>query len=171
MILLDKLSYMLNSNINKMEDKKSYTFSMPINTEIQLVCKYKSGHELAKVYMAPITFEQELILRRGGGCDLKINNKTINIYKKDIYCFGEFLIDSSEEIDAIEALPWFEDAKSPGAWIPSNYDYNTHTCVSDINRYRFVQTWHPYNVVQYKYACLGKPERIILFSKMEKWKD
>ena len=58
-----------------MEEKKIYTINMPINTEIQLLCKVKSRGSNNKIYMAPITEEQEVLIRKNCEINIDVNNQ------------------------------------------------------------------------------------------------
>lgn len=153
-----------------MEEKKIYTINMPINTEIQLLCKVKSKGSINKIYMAPITEEQEVLIRKSCEINIEVNNNVYKVNPNRVWCFGKIDLTDKHDIDGIESFDWFDDTVN-GVYIPSDYDYNTHTCSSPLPQYRFYETWHNINIVRYKHACLGKPERIVIFSRFDKWKD
>lgn len=118
--------------------------------------------------MAPITQELEdtidAVLQKRGNFTLIIGKTVFDIPAKNICFYGDVdFTDDSEDLEQISEANWLNSIKI-GVKIPSNYDYETHTCKSDLEKYyKYHETFNPALVVQYKHGMLGKPKKVIIF--------
>ena len=118
----------------------------------------------ANIIMTWINEEEKKRIKSGLTTVLVRNNVVFKVNIVDVYCYGK--VDLSTESDDyydIDEFNWFNSREVHPASIPANYDYNTHTCKSNTKRYKTYDTTSPARLVQYYHACLGKPERIVIF--------
>lgn len=145
---------------------------MPIFKDYQIIlCRTTDFHKQSRIIMIPITEEEEVEI------DAKLNREKadvifekqcgklkVAIKPRDIQFYGEIdFSDTSEDLDEIDKAKWFESLEEGSVPVPSDYDYNTHCCYSPINKFRYTETFYPSILVRYKHACLGKPERVVIF--------
>lgn len=114
--------------------------------------------------MTHLNEKEEKSLDDAGVVKLKRGSLTFNVFKKDVYCYGE--IDYNKGSDDYETLSnqdWFIDCDMQGVMVPSNYDYENNIIVSDIKGGRWYDTVKTEIVAQFKHGQLGKPKRSIIF--------
>lgn len=99
---------------------------------------------------------------------LKRGDKTFDITSNQIYCYGELDFTKEEDNKAIENFKFTNHLEGVGKKIPSNYDYESHTCIAPTRRYKWTETWSPLVLVKFAHGSLGKPERIVLFNYIKK---
>ena len=137
---------------------------MPIMTDALVIsCRSISKTEKEVILIAAITEEQEKELDKGF-LKYKDSKSTFNIDSscKPIYGPIDFTT-GSDDYNVIETMNWLDHLTSIGIIVPSDYNYEEHCCYSPYKRPRYYDTTNPAIVAQYKYACLGKPERVCIF--------
>lgn len=139
---------------------------MPITQNYRILSSDRMSNKPNKNYLTYITEEEEnkidnlrdevFVLERG--------DRTFKIRKRQIYGYGE--IDFNKEEDAILVEKFkFLDSYILGVPYPSNYDYETHTCLSPKRKVMWTETVSPLNIIKYAHASLNKPKRVIIFNQ------
>ena len=139
---------------------------MPImNTALVISCRSISKLEKEVILIAPITEEQEKSLDKGflrykdSECTFDIDASCKPIYGPIDFTTG------SDDYQVLETMNWLDHLTGIGIVVPSDYNYEEHCCYSPLKTARYYDTTNPAVVAQYKYACLGKPERVCIFRK------
>lgn len=142
---------------------------MPIFTEYQvIICHTISIHRQERILMIPINEEEELLLDKGKTLNIDRGKLRLSIAPKDVQFYGEIdFTEGSDDLEEIDTAKWFVNPSIPNVCIPSDYDYKTHTCNSPLKAYRWYDTCSPAKIVKYKHACLGKPERVLIFKYID----
>lgn len=145
-----------------MEGINKYTSNCLKNREFMYIARPSDNNGL-KVVIMPITKEQEEELD---------NNKILHInsfvIKPDLcYAYGNIdLSPDSDILDKIVNAKWFDNVYV-NQFMLSEYDYKTHTVTSDKKGGRWYETDNPKIYLPYLYACINKPERIVIFKDIE----
>lgn len=139
---------------------------MPIYTEYQtIICHTRNGKKYDTVMMTYLSEDEEISLDKGEILEVTRGKHHFTIGDNNVYCYG--VIDftkGSSDMQAIEyEMNWLNYLHAVGIHIPSDYDFENHVCRSPFRYYRYTETWSPSQLAQYKYACLGKPERCVIF--------
>lgn len=112
--------------------------------------------------------EEKIDKLKYGVLNLERGDKTFNIEAKDVYCYGEVDLEDEETLDTIDSFKFLNYLEFGGLRIPSRYNYRNHTCRSPRNKILWTETWTPSDIVLIAHGSLGKPERVVLFSKIIK---
>lgn len=137
---------------------------MPVRGKYQ-VLSYRislyAKNKVMDVVMVPISDDVDSSLDRGMTVKLKCDDKTFSVSSDNIYCYGkiDFAPGSDDCLFMENVLPELDKPVD----IPTDYDYEHHVCRSPVNRYRSIQTMDIIKVARYKYAMLGKPNKIAIF--------
>lgn len=139
---------------------------MPIFTSYQIITsRILDCHTKHCIIIAPITEEQELELDNAKPIDFNFPNKTIRISSNDVIFYGNIDFNNgSEDMETLSEVNWLSNFIEKGICIPADYNYDEHVCYSPLPSYRYTQTFRPEVLTKYKYACLGKPDRCIIFN-------
>ena len=92
-------------------------------------------------------------------------NKKFSVTIRDIYCYGEVDFNDKNILNQIENFNFLDFLENSGVHIFSNYDYNTHSCISDKKYLLHTETWSPAMLAKMAHGYLGKPARILLFNQ------
>lgn len=92
-------------------------------------------------------------------------NKEFSVSIKDIYCYGEVDFNDDNTLNQIENFKFLDFLEGNGVHIFSNYDYNTHSCMSDKKYLLHTETWSPAFLAKMAHGYLNKPARILLFNQ------
>lgn len=130
-----------------------------------MCCRSISKSERELIIIIPISEVEELKLDKGI-LVTKRNKFTFTIDKSNVICYGEIdFHTNSDDFYTIEGMNWLDHLTALGISVPSDYDYEEHTCYSPINHVRTYDTTNPAIVAQYFHARLGKPERCCIFKE------
>lgn len=144
----------LRTNIIKMPLVKDY---------VSIVCK-KEKTLTTGIIMTYITDEDEKTLDAHNNLSLKRGNTIFKIPPENVYCYGNIDLNrNTEDYDVISTFNWLDHLSIRGICVPSNYDYKTHTCKSNLRVPRWYDTTKPEVVTQYCHGLLNKPEKIVIF--------
>ena len=138
---------------------------MPIWKDYHILNRRKDNNKnLIIVCMTYLTDEEERVLDKNKVLEIIRGNDKFTINPNNVYCYGSVdLHTNSNDYEIIEDFDFLDYLVDVGLKIYSDYDYETHTCKSPINRLRWTETWNPAEIVQYAHGVLGKPEKIVLF--------
>ncbi len=143
---------------------------LPIYQNYHILAKHITQQEKKFIVMAPITEEEEEIID-----DLTFNsislvrgNKTFNISRKNVYCYGEVDFNDEDTLKKIDRFGFLDFLREKGVPVVSNYEYETHSCYSNKPFYLHSETWSPAELSKIIHGFLGKPKRIILFYYINK---
>lgn len=105
---------------------------------------------------------ETITIKRPSGCADE-HDVYFVINPKDCYGYGDLKFDgSNNDLKDIEILDWFRKYYVK-IFVPSEYDYNTHTVTSDLRTGRWFDTSNPKTFLPYMYACLDKPDKVVIF--------
>lgn len=138
---------------------------MPITPEYRILCNNGDIGRGCQIVMTYISEHEEnqldnlsdkiLVLERG--------DKTFNIQMHRVYCYGKVDFNNDDDLNIIENFNFLNHLGAVGVHIYADYDYESHTCSSPTNHYKWTETWSPSHLARYAHGCLNKPERIVLF--------
>lgn len=118
-----------------------------------------------RVMMMAITEEDEKELDCGRSLSLVRGKLQFIIHPDLCYAYGPLnLAPGSKDLDYIEEAKWFNSFEIR-QFLFSDYDYETHTLDSDIPSGRWYSSSNVKSYLPYLYACLNKPERIVIFKE------
>lgn len=130
------------------------------------------GKLFTTYYMMEITEEQENLIDRKRPIILNVPNKgKITIENNNIIFYGQIDISSTgEDYELLKNNKTIvnQEIFGGGKWLPSGYNYDTHTSLSDTKFLKIYQTWNAAEIVQYGHGCIGKPKRTIIFKIVSK---
>lgn len=113
--------------------------------------------EISEAEEKQLDSSKSLLLKRGG----------LSFHIEPDFClaYGELdLSPNSNDVIAMNDSNW-DSRLYIRHFIPSNYDYNTHSFMSDLKRGRWYDTDRPIIYVPYLYACINKPKRVCIFKE------
>lgn len=123
------------------------------------------GNGNIRVVMLEISENEEKELDAGKSLSLERGGLYFTVDPYLCFAYGEFdLSPNSNDVDKIDKANWF-GRFTVRQFIPSEYDYETHTVTSDIKGGRWYDTDYVKTYIPYLYACLGKPKRICIFKE------
>lgn len=138
--------------------------------DYQIIDSHFDNRLRRDIIITYITKDEEDKLDSGRTLIIKRGDKQFKITSKDYYCYGS--IDFNTGSDDYNTLASFKLIKlrdgMRGFYIPSNYNYNTHSATSDRPKGRWYDTLKSEKVCQYLHGVLGKPEKTIIFKQIVK---
>lgn len=143
-----------------------FIIPMPIFKEYQtIVRKDLGGNTKIRVMMSYLTQEEENLIDANKTIHIKRGELTFDLSPKDIEFYGD--VDFSYESDdyyRVDDTTWISSLSDiTPIPIPSKYNYKEHTCKSPKPQYLWTETYSPARVAQYRHACLGKPNKVVIF--------
>ena len=117
------------------------------------------------VNITGITEEQELALDNGKHIELRRDGLVYNVNPKKVFCYGNIdFHTNSEDFETLNTFDWLDDSKDP-CYLPTMYNYDKHCgyAKDKIHGWLWTETYDNARVAQWKHACIGKPERSIIF--------
>lgn len=134
-------------------------------SHITLVRNGVEKNGTTRVTMLEITEEQEASLINNENVTITINDMIYTINPNLCYIYGEVdFSPNSAMLNEITKYNWFE-RYYVRHFIPSKYDYKTHTIVSNIKGGRWFDTDNIKTYLPFLYACIGKPKRVAIFKE------
>lgn len=76
--------------------------------------------------------------------------------------------DDYEKLKENQNLLEFAQSLDKGIYIHQNYDYDSNTCTTDINRIKDMESFDVPRIIQQHFGMLGKPSIVILFKQVHK---
>lgn len=142
----------------------TFTFPLLVREDYySIICNEVNGKKQS-IVMTGITEDEEAALDANLPIDIERGNLKFHISPSDIQAYGEIdFTDKGDDLDYFVNMNWFKQVIWVGFSIPSNYDYETHTCTNDKNFIRYFDTKRPELVVQYVHGVLNKPKRTLIF--------
>lgn len=145
---------------------------MPISKDYQTVIYHtnmtnKEGRptEQVRILMAPITEKEEALLDKGKAFTIHRGDLSFNLTSDNVFAYGEVdFHKDTEDYENIGSLISYRDM----VHLPSNYDYDTHTCKTKTKRYQTYETDNIGAMAQYAHGRLGKPKRVVIFKLITK---
>ena len=121
------------------------------------------GNGNIKIVMISITEEQEKQLDSGKSLSLTRGGLSFNIEPDFCLGYGELdLSPNSNDCIKIDKGDW-DKRLYIRHFMPSEYDYPTHSVTSDIKGGRWYDTSRALTYLPYLYACMNKPKRVCIF--------
>lgn len=122
-----------------------------------ILCRIKVMGELVYTVMRPITEEQEKEID-DNEC-LELNG---NVIPKDkIYCYGEFNVNSEEDLKIIERFNIINMDSSNLVY--SNFDFDTGEVTFEGRVPLVYDCYTPIKWFKHNFTLIGKPNRIIIY--------
>ena len=119
------------------------------------------------IIMIPITEDDEKQLDKGSLHIIKGDQEFVILPDK-IICYGKIdFSNNSEDLDTISNMNWLDHLILRGVTVPSDYNYEEHSCCPPGKYIRYYDTTNPAVIVKYAHACLGKPERCCIFKQIK----
>ena len=85
-----------------------------------------------------------------------------------VYCYGD--VNFGKNSSDMNTIAKFDFSYDRGLFVPANYNYETHTAMSDIDKYKMYDTTDIATIVRYAHGCLNKPKKVIIFKNViKKW--
>ena len=139
---------------------------MPIFTDYQIIVSRTIDlHTKHCIIMAPITEEQEIQIDKAETVRIETPKVVFSVVPNRVIFYGNIdFKEGSDDMYTLAEVNWLANFIERGICIPADYNYEDHCCNSPLPSHRYTQTFRPEAITKYKYACLGKPERIIIFN-------
>lgn len=145
---------MQNSNLE-------HTIQMPIFDRNYYVIDRGNDRDKA-IILAKITDLEESRIDEGKTIVITIEGRDYEIEPKQLICYGDVNLNTgSEDYNTVDKFDVIDEPIE----MPVNYDFTTHTCKSNVKRYKTAETTSAAKVIQYAYGCLGKPKKIVIFKE------
>lgn len=123
------------------------------------------GNGNIRIVMLEITKEQELQLDSGKSLLLQRGGLSFRIEPDFCLGYGELdLSPNSNDCIKIDNGDW-DKRLYIRHFMPSEYDYNTHSVTSDIKGGRWYDTSRALTYLPYLYARMNKPKRVCIFKE------
>lgn len=150
--------------LNQKEETRKYTTNCLQNLEAVFIARPAENNGV-QVVMLGITEEQEKKLDKGEDFIIKTNLGSFHIESEFCFAYGELdLSPNSDDIIKMDKADWFKSIEICH-WIPSEYDYETHTVTSDKRGGRTFSTIYLRDYLPYLHGCINKPKRIVIFKE------
>lgn len=121
------------------------------------------GNGNVRIVMLEITEEQETQLDSGKSLLLKRGGLSFHIEPEFCLGYGELdLSPNSDDCIKIDSGDW-DKRLSIRQFMPSEYDYNTHSVTSNIKGGKWYDTDRALTYIPYLYASINKPKRVCIF--------
>lgn len=142
---------------------------MPIQKDYKILASLSDNKNSYKerIVITWISKEEEALLDEGKELKIERGNRKFVINEYNTYCYG--IIDyklGSNDSNVIATFNFLDSLIFRGVFVPSNYDYDTHSCTSPKPFYQHYETWRPEVLAQYCHGVLGKPKRTVLFRQI-----
>lgn len=131
--------------------------------DIYILNKVISAKSFSLV-MTSITEDEEIKIDNNETIEITRGKYKFVISPKDVYVYGD--VDFSPSSSDLDRIAKFDFYLEKGKVVPAKYDYNTHTCLSDIDRYKMYDTTDIATIVKYAHGCINKPKKIIIFKNV-----
>lgn len=143
---------------------------LPIYQNYRILCKNIGSFGTTRTVMIPITEKEEKRIDNIGDSIINFDrgSRSFSIKMKDIYCYGEINFNDEDDLTAIDNFHFLDYLTLSGIHIPSNYNYSTHSCKSNLKVPLSTETWTPSVVAKIAHGYLGKPQRVLLFKEHTK---
>lgn len=144
-----------------------YQIPLPSSRTYHILNKYITKNSIKATFMIAISEKEEAEIDNIDKNTIQFHrgNKTFNVTKKDIYCYGEIDFDDESTLNQINDFTFLNYLDEVGVPIPSNYDYKTHSCTSPKRNYLWAESWDTLELTKMAHGYLGKPQRILLFNQ------
>lgn len=140
---------------------------MPIIPTYRVLTSHFEAKIKIQTIITHITKAEEKVLDTDGQITITRGSRTFVLSNRNTYCYGNIdFSEGSRDYDIMTTFSFINSLGFNGVFIPSNYDYDTHTCVSDKPFYKHYETWRAEPIIKYAHACLGKPELIAIFKQI-----
>ena len=137
---------------------------MPIR-EYMCLFTPKAGYDNTTAYVVGISEEEEQELLKNNKVTLTKDNKTFDIMLDHCFCYGNINFSSeSDDLDTIKESGLFNNYDIQYV-LYANYDYETHTCKTELTRPKWYDSWDIKDILQYIHGCLGKPNHVVIFKE------
>lgn len=118
-----------------------------------------------RVVMMEITEEQEHELDKNKSLSIDIDGLSFCIEPNMCYCYGKFdLSPNSEDLIKFDSYNWFS-LLNIVHYVPTYYDYENHCSIAEGKGGGWYDTTNLKTYLPYLYACINKPERIVIFKE------
>lgn len=147
-----------------MEKQKTFIFPLLIREDYYSIVSTNTSIKTQSIVMSYLTPEEEKKLDTGETINIIRGNCRFVINQSDVIAYGEIdFSNDSDDLNYFIDLNWFNDKKLVGFSIPSQYDYENHTTISDRKLIKYYDTKRPEAVVQYVHSVLNKPKISVIF--------
>lgn len=150
------------------EDSKHLMFTTPCLSNCPymfIVRPNDPGNGNIRVIMTSITEDEEKAL--DSRKSLRLKRGKLSFYVDPDFCLAYGDVDlspNSKDTLELDKADWFSRLYVRH-FMPSEYDYETHSMISDIRGGRWYDTSNIKTFMPYLYACIGKPKKIIIFKE------
>lgn len=132
------------------------------NRKFMFIARPSDNNGIQVVIMA-ISEEEENQLNEGKHLSCDYLGNPFDVDPNLCYAYGELdLSPNSKDINKICKTNWFDNL-NVNIFMQSEYDYETHSVTSDVKGGRWYETSNPRIFLPYLYACLNKPQRVVIF--------
>lgn len=135
---------------------------MPIYRDYHIIYRNTNSISPFNIIITHLSKEEEIKLEslKDDNIILVRGNKTFNVSKKKIFCYGDIDFNNEDDIAIINNIKFVNDKP---IHLPSDYDFASHECRPKTKGVKYYESWDEAKICKYAYACIGKPNKIILF--------
>lgn len=138
-----------------------HNIPMPVFDRNYWVVNRATSRQDKSIILAKISERDEHQLDAGKTVKLVIENLDFSVDPRNVICYGKIDISdfNSKDFEQIDRIAMLDEP----VHLPLNYDYDTHSCISDKPFYKTCESLSAGEYIQYICGCLGKPQRIVIF--------
>lgn len=143
-----------------------FIIPMPVRKDYYVMtCRIKAPFVKEAIIMTGITEKEYNHLKLSSTNDLTLDrgNREFVISPENVISFGSVDFDEkSKDYQILNGFKWLNDNI---AYIPSRYDYDTHSCKSNNKKYKWTETHKPAELCKYVHGFIGKPKYVLIFKE------
>ena len=150
---------MLETNTNK-KYVKHYSSDFPC---MFISRPFDGNNGINKIIFTYLTDEEECRLENDEDIIITRGDLEFTVRRSLVYAYGELdLNPKSELLKMMYDAPWLNRVYV-NQFMPSNYDFETHTSVSNTKLGGWYDTSNPATFMPFLWNCIGKPKKVIIF--------
>lgn len=123
------------------------------------------GNEFIRIVITYLNDYEEQLLDKRQNIIIRRDKLKFDIHPQYVIAYGDLdLSPNSDDIKQIESTGAF-DRHTIRIFMPSEYQYETHTVISDRPAGRWYETNYAITFLPYLHGCLNKPDKVVIFKE------
>ena len=148
-------------------EKELYRIPMKRDNEYRVISVHKQGRSKCAFIITGINEKEYKSLNETETLNIVREHHEFTIYQDNVICYGDINFNNgSEDCEALDEFNWLDNLIFKGVPIPSNYDYETHECVSNKKTPLSTETFRISTFCRYLHSCIGKPKFTLIFMEI-----
>lgn len=153
--------------LNKSIDEVVNVIPLPDDFEYQIINTTDGILKKYVYHITGITEKEYNMIKKGETLNITRDKVDFRIIPDNILCFGKIDFNKgSEDCATLDTFKWLSNLILTGKHIPSNYNYETHSCTSPNSKMLWTETFKVSVLCRYLHGCIGKPELTLIFKEI-----